>query len=106
MKSFSCRDLNGKEVIRTGNKLTATGKAKHVCFGNLAQGLGDVEAKQKSIKLSSEKLYFKIKKNPCLGGSFYLSYFKFQCWNRVKTCVAFLDTEEVLVFKSPNADYP
>lgn len=50
VKSFSCWDLNGKEVIRTGNKLSATGKARHVCFGNLAQGLGDVEVKQKSIK--------------------------------------------------------
>lgn len=32
VKSFSCQDLNGEEVvIGNGNKLPATGKAKHVC---------------------------------------------------------------------------
>lgn len=48
MKSFSCQDLNGEEVvIGNGNKLPATGKAMHVCFGNLAQGLGGSVVKQK-----------------------------------------------------------
>lgn len=48
VKSFSCRDLNEEVVVMgSGNKLPATGKAKHVCFGNLAQGLNGVEVKQK-----------------------------------------------------------
>jgi len=42
VKSFSCRDLNGEEVvIGNGNELPAAGAAKHGSskgFGNLAPG--------------------------------------------------------------------
>lgn len=46
MKFSSCRNLNGGEVVvGNGNKLPATGRAKHVCCGNLAQGVGGGEVK-------------------------------------------------------------
>lgn len=51
VKSCSCQDRNGEEVVTgNGNKLPAPGKAKHVCFGNPARGLGRVEIKQKEAK--------------------------------------------------------